>query len=92
MATITVSAEHLENHLNDNMTIESFDWAKYNTQSSIEFSVNQDLVIDDPNIVDILEFNEFMVEYDTLRISYNELLIKYNELINPKKNKWKFWK
>jgi len=76
MATITVPASNVEDHLNESGTfnIQSFEWTKYGTEPDISFSVDQDLIFDDDDLIDIEEYNELETSY-----KQNKLLLEESE-------------
>lgn len=81
MARIVVTTDQLEQHLNnDNVTIESFEWVKHYHQPNFDFSVDDNLEFENPDLVDITELKEVEEQLDKLTIDHTALQSKFDEL------------
>jgi hypothetical protein len=81
MATVFVSADQIEKHLNEgNVTIKSFEWVEHYHQPNFEFTVDGDLSYDDLDLIDVGIFNETEEQLDKLTIDHTELQKQFDEL------------
>jgi hypothetical protein len=77
MATITISAEDLQSHLDDgNVVVVGFEWNKYHGAPSVEVEVTADYTIEDDEYVTADKYEKVADELALLQEEHT--LLKYN--------------